>query len=66
MDKVYADTVRLLLASCKLQGIDQRNWLIDVLQRVSCHLASRVHELTPRLWKQHFADRPFTSVVDTS
>ena len=58
--------IQSLLASCKLQGIDPRTWLIDVLQRVGCHPANRVHELTPRLWKQHFADRPFRSDVDTS
>ena len=58
--------IQSLLASCRLQGIDPRTWLIDVLQRVGCHPASRVHELTPRLWKQHFADCPLGSDVDTS
>jgi transposase len=58
--------IQSLLASCKLQGIDPRTWLIDVLQRVGCHPAGQVHELTPRLWKQHFAERPFRSDVDTS
>ena len=33
----------------------------DVLQRVGQHPASRVHELTPRLWKQLFADNPLRS-----
>jgi len=58
--------IQSLLASCKLQGINPRTWLIDVLQRVGCHPASRVHELTSRLWKRHVADCPLGSDVDTS
>jgi hypothetical protein len=56
--------IQSLLASCKLQGIDPRTWLIDVLQRVGCHPASQVHELTPRLWKTHWADHPSGSDVE--
>jgi transposase len=37
--------------------------LIDVLQRVSQHPASRVAELTPRLWKTLFADNPLRSIA---
>jgi len=33
----------------------------DVLQRTGEHPASRVAELTPRLWKQHFSDNPLRS-----
>jgi transposase len=36
-------------------------YLVDVLQRVAEHPASRVEELTPRLWKQHFAANPLRS-----
>ena len=36
-------------------------YLVDVLQRVGQHPASRVHELTPRLWKQNFALAPLRS-----
>jgi hypothetical protein len=32
-----------------------------VLQRVGEHPASRVAELTPRLWKTLFADKPLQS-----
>jgi hypothetical protein len=35
--------------------------LVDVLQRVGQHLSARVAELTPRLWKQHFAANPLRS-----
>ena len=36
----------------------------DVLQRVSGHPASDVAALTPRLWKQRFADNPIWSPLD--
>jgi hypothetical protein len=35
----------------------------NVLQRVGEHPASRVHELTPRLWKQLFAANPLRSAL---
>ena len=50
-----------LIATCRLHEIDPYTYLVDVLQRVGQHPATRVHELTPRLWKQHFADRPLRS-----
>jgi transposase len=50
-----------LLVTCKLHGIDPYDYLVDVLQRVGQHPASRVHELTPRMWKQLFADNPLRS-----
>jgi transposase len=50
-----------LLVTCKLHGVDPYDYLVDVLQRVGQHPASRVHELTPRLWKQLFADNPLRS-----
>jgi hypothetical protein len=34
-----------------------------VLQRISEHPASRVAELTPRLWKIHFAATPLRSDI---
>ena len=52
-----------LLATCRMQGIDPRIWLTDVLLRIDHHPASRVDELTPRRWKTLFADNPMTSDV---
>jgi len=46
-------------------GITPWTWLVDVRQRVAHHLASRVDELTPRLWKAHWVDQPLGSDVDT-
>jgi transposase len=53
-----------VLASCRLQGVDPYVYLVDVLQRVDTHPALEVHLLTPRLWKEHFADHPLRSDLD--
>jgi transposase len=50
-----------LLITCRLHDIDPYDYLVDVLQRVGQHPASRVEELTPRRWKQLFADNPLRS-----
>jgi hypothetical protein len=53
--------IQSLIVTCRLHGVDPYTYLVDVLQRVAQHPASRVAELTPRLWKQHFADNPLRS-----
>jgi transposase len=50
-----------LIVTCRLHGVDPYDYLVDVLQRVAKHPARRVAELTPRLWKQHFAANPLRS-----
>lgn len=60
----YLGYVQGLLSTCRLHGVDPYTYLVDVLQRVQYHPASRVHELIPRLWKQHFADEPFQSMLE--
>lgn len=57
----HAGIIQSLIATCRLHDVDPYTYLVDVLQRVGEHPASRVAELTPRLWKQHFADRPMRS-----
>ncbi|AGP84376.1 transposase [Alteromonas mediterranea U4] len=37
--------------------------LVDVLQRVALHPAKNVLDLTPRVWKDKFADTPLASDV---
>ena len=56
--------VQGLLATCELQGVDPYAYLVDVLQRVGKHSASRAVELTPRMWKTLFADHPLRSDLD--
>lgn len=53
--------IQSLLVTCTLQGVDPYKYLVDVLQRISEHPASRVLELTPREWKTRFADNPMKS-----
>jgi hypothetical protein len=50
-----------LLVTCRLQKINPYHYLVDVLQRVSMHPASKVEELIPRIWKEKFADNFLTS-----
>jgi transposase len=59
----HAGIVQSLIATCRLHDIDPYTYLVDVLQRVGEHPASRVAELTPRLWKQHFAATPLRSDI---
>ena len=53
--------IQTLLATCKAHGINGFNYLVDVLQRIDQHPASRVQELTPREWQKRFADNPLRS-----
>ena len=50
--------IQSLLVTCRLQGVDPYAYLVDVLQRISVHPASRVAELTPREWKARFSHDP--------
>jgi len=54
-------TIQSLLVSCRLHDVDPYDYLVDVLQRIDTHPAKDVEQLTPRLWKQHFADNPLRS-----
>ena len=56
--------IQSLLTTCRLQEVDPYIYLVDVLQRVGEHPANRVLELTPRVWKTLFADRPLRSDLD--
>ena len=60
----YVGIVQSLLATCRLHGVDAYTYLVDVLQRIDTHPANRVDELTPRLWKEKFAQRPLRSAID--
>ena len=48
----WAATFYGLLGTCRMQGIDPLAWLTDVLARVDAHPADRMHELTPRGWRE--------------
>jgi transposase len=53
--------MQTLLTTCRLHDIDPYDYLVDVLQRISQHPASRVEELTPRRWKQLYEANPLRS-----
>lgn len=53
--------IQSLLVTCKLHDINPYTYLVDVLQRVSHQPASKVEELTPRIWKEKFASNPLRS-----
>jgi transposase len=59
----HVGIVHSLIVTCRLHGIDPYTYLVDVLQRIGEHPACRVAELTPRLWKQHFAAAPLRSAL---
>lgn len=57
----YVGIFQSLLVTCRMHGINPYDYLVDVLQRINRLPASQVQLLTPRLWKQHFADNPLRS-----
>ena len=61
----HVGIMQSLIVTCRLHGIDVYTYLVDVLQRVGQHPASRGAELTPRLWKLHFAAHPLRSALHT-
>jgi len=42
--------IQTLIACCKLHGVNPFEYFVDVLQRIDSHPATRVDELTPRVW----------------
>ena len=59
----YVGIVQSLLSTCRLHDIDPYEYLVDVLQRIDRHPAANIAQLTPRLWKQHFAHEPLRSDI---
>jgi transposase len=47
-----AATMYSLIATAKLNDVDPRAWLADVLARIANHPALRLHELMPWNWRQ--------------
>jgi len=58
--------IQSLLVTCRLQGVDPYVYLVDVLQRIATHPASRVIELTPREWKTRFAGAQLRSDLESA
>ena len=41
-----------LIVTAKLNGVDPRAWLADVLARIADHPVQRLHELLPWNWRE--------------
>jgi transposase len=59
----HVGLIQSLISTCKLHDINPNTYLTDVLQRISIHPASQVADLTPRLWKEKFAENPLRSML---
>lgn len=55
--------IQSLLVTCRLHLVNPYDYLVDVLQRVDRHPARQIEELTPRFWKQRFAQNLLRSDV---
>jgi transposase len=53
--------IQSLLTTCRLHGVDPYTYLVDVLLRMDIHPARDVELLTPRCWKERFANDPMRS-----
>ena len=60
----HVGIIQSLLTTCRLHNVDPYTYLVDVLQRVALHPARDVIELTPRVWKERFADNPLRSDLE--
>ncbi len=60
----HVGIIQSLLTTCRLQGVNPYTYLVDVLQRISLHPARDVEELTPRVWKEKFANHPLKSDLE--
>lgn len=61
LDTKHIGIVQSLLATCRMYNINPYNYFVAVLQRVGQHPASKVHELTRKLWKTLFVANPLRS-----
>lgn len=59
----HVGLIQSLISTCKLHDINPHVYLTDVLQRVSHHPMKNIEELTPRRWKERFANNPMRSVI---
>ena len=50
-----------LIRSCVLAEVNPFVYLVDVLQRIDRHPASKTELLIPRLWREHFGKAPLSS-----
>ena len=59
----HVGVVQSLITTCRLHDVDPYEYFVDVLQRVKNHPPLQMDELTPRRWKELFAQNPKRSVL---
>ena len=64
MGAKYVGIIQRLIVTCRLQDVNPNVYLTDVLQRVTTYSKDDMIELTPRLWKEKFAENPLLSDLD--
>ena len=57
----HVGIIQSLICTCRLHDVDPYTYFIDVLQRINVHPDSQILDLTPRLWKEKFANDPWGS-----
>ena len=62
----HVGIIQSLISTCRLHDVNPYVYLVDVLQRVAVHPNHEIADLTPRLWKEKFADDPMRSDLDLS
>lgn len=60
----HVGIIQSLISTCKLHDINPYTYLVDVLQRISIHPASKIEQLTPRIWKEQIAENPMRSCLE--
>jgi transposase len=48
----YAAIAFTLIESCKMNGVNPWEYIMDVLQRIDSHPARQIHLMTPKHWKE--------------
>ncbi len=56
--------IQSLLVTCKMLGNNPYHYLVDVLQRIDSHPDSDIIQLTPRIWKEKFAQQRLLSNLE--
>ena len=57
--------IQSLIATCQLHDVDPYTYFVDILQRIDSHKAQDIQLLTPRLWKENFAQNPMRAPLDS-
>jgi hypothetical protein len=57
----HVATIQTHLAICRVYGVNLFHYLVDVLQSIVRHPASKTHERTSLEWQKIFSESPLRS-----